>query len=78
MAKAASANSFTITSLANQPSSPPLAPLPLSVDFSLATAAKSAPPFNCSMIAFASSSVFTRIWAARTSSGGGLSFSFFS
>ena len=74
IAKAASANSFTISSLENQPSSPPWPPLPLSVDFSLARPAKSAPPFSCSMIALASSSVFTRMWAARTSSGGGLSF----
>ena len=60
----ASSNGLTICAGLKKPRSPPLAPEPVSSDFSLAMAAKSPPLSRSAMIALASSSVFTRMWLA--------------
>ena len=59
---AALSNSGTNTPLGLQPRSPPLAPLPVSIETDLATAAKSSPPLIRARAASASALVFTRMW----------------
>ena len=65
----AASNSGTICPGPNQPRSPPFAAEP-SVEFALASSAKSAPPSISALSAFAFSSLSTRMCAALNSGCG--------